>query len=146
MKRLLEILRLFWFIIWSKERYRVVDNNISDDYHTFEELYNYRMLYHAAWLNVMYENNLNFGGKHKDDIYKSTRHETGELCFGGDYFIVVAILPNGQITNHYKLKYWSLFKIPIRETKMIPYDGHTPKDVITRLRLHIMGYSKLGDK
>lgn len=137
MKRLIEIIKLFWFILWSKEHYKVVDNSISDDWHTFTELYEYRMLYHAAWLNAMYGNNLTFGGRHKNTIYKSTKHETGELCFGGGYFIVIAILPTGQITNHYKLEYWSLFNIPVRENNMIKYDGHTPKDVSDRLTQYL---------
>ena len=58
------------------------------------------------------------------DIFPDSPHK---------WFIVVAILPDGQISNHYKEKEWELFKIP--ETKMakFPFDGHTSSDVLLRL-------------
>jgi len=35
----------------------------------------------------------------------------GEYCFGGGWFLVVAVLPTGQISNHYELKHWDLLNI-----------------------------------
>lgn len=98
---------------------------ISDGYHTFDELYEYRMLYnsHAAtgWLAAGYP------------VVKSWRHSDGELCFGGGWFIVTAELPSGQVSNHYAAKHWELFDVP--EVDLPPkYDGHTPQDVARRLR------------
>lgn len=69
----------------------------------------------------------------KYDVHKSKRHHDGKLCFGGGYFIVVAQLPSGQISNHYKLKYWDLFDIPAYQKAKYEYDGHTSKDVLNRL-------------
>lgn len=46
---------------------------VSDGYHTFNELYYYRMLYNAAFFNLL----------PKGLVYKSKRHHTGEECFGG---------------------------------------------------------------
>jgi hypothetical protein len=31
----------------------------------------------------------------------------------------------GQITNHYKLEDWDLFKIPETEKALVKFDGHT---------------------
>jgi hypothetical protein len=45
----------------------------------------------------------------------------------------MAILPTGQITNHYKLEDWDAFRIPETEKALVEFDGHTTDDVITRL-------------
>lgn len=37
----------------------------------------------------------------KYEVHKSYRHADGELCFGGGWFIVMANLPTGQVSNHY---------------------------------------------
>jgi hypothetical protein len=100
--------------------------DISDGYHTFKELYEFRKLYNAALFNEWAENG-------KVEVYKSKRHFDGEECFGGGWFIVVAILPTGQISNHYELKDWDLFKIPECEKSRYEFDGHTSEDVIKRL-------------
>ena len=76
----------------------------------------------------------NYGKKNgKYEVYKSKRHYNGELCFGGDWFVVVAILPTGQISNHYEMKDWDLFDIPEYEKSKYEFDGHTSQDVLKRL-------------
>jgi hypothetical protein len=96
----------------------------SDGYHTHKELYEYRMLYNAhavhGWLAAGIP------------VVKAWRHSDGEPCFGGGWFIVVAELPSGQVSNHYKEEHWDMFDVP--EVELPPtYDGHTPKDATTRL-------------
>lgn len=104
---------------------------ISDDYHTFGELYYYRMLYNALWLNDMDECLL------KDyNVHKSKRHHTGEECFDGKYFIVMVNLPTGQISNHYELKYWDLFNIPEKEIAD-EWDGHSPQEAAIRMHKYL---------
>jgi len=66
------------------------------------------------------------------DVHKSWRHSDGEKCFDGGWFVVVAQLPTGQITNHYEAKDWELFRIPTRD-KAAEWDGHSHHDVIARL-------------
>lgn len=112
------------------------ENKISDGYHTFDELYEFRKVYNAALFNEW--------GKDYDfakgidtrqyEVHKSKKHNDRELCFGGGWFIVVAILPDGQISNHYKMEDWDLFKIPEFECALYPFDGHTGQDVINRLK------------
>jgi hypothetical protein len=109
---------------------------ISDGYHTFDELYDFRKIYNAAlfneWAMLWNENKLAIIPKY--DVHKSWKHNDGELCFGGGWFIVVAILPTGQISNHYEAKDWGLFKIPEVEKAKYPFDGHTTQDVLQRLK------------
>lgn len=98
---------------------------VSDGYHTFDELYEYRMLYNAhavrAWIAAGWP------------VVKSWRHSDGEECFGGGWFIVTAELPTGQVSNHYEAQHWGLFHCP--EVEVAPaWDGHTPQQAAERLR------------
>ncbi|GAA1298297.1 MULTISPECIES: WDGH domain-containing protein [Micrococcales] len=97
----------------------------SDGVHTHNELYDYRMLYNAHAANGWHAAGI--------PVVKSWRHSDGELCFGGGWFVVVATLSTGQISNHYGRDAWGLFQIP--EAEVPPkYDGHTPAEVVDRLR------------
>ena len=98
----------------------------SDGYHTFNELYDYRKAYNAAFFNELAKQGLY-------DVHKSRLHSDGEIPFGdNNWFIVMAELPTGQISNHYKIKDWDLFNIPEKE-KANDWDGHSPQDVYERL-------------
>ncbi len=98
----------------------------SDGYHTFAELYHYRMLYNALLFNEWARQGM-YG------VHKSLRHSDGELCFGGGWFVVSAQLPTGQVTNHYLIADdWYRFQVPIRNTAA-EWDGHTPQDAAHRM-------------
>lgn len=109
------------------EKEKIDTDLISDGYHTFGELYEFRKVYNAILFNEWFAHN-------KYSVHKSIRHSDGELCFGGGWFIVVAQLPTGQISNHYEMKDWDLFKCPEETTALFEFDGHTPQDVLERLR------------
>lgn len=51
------------------------EGQISDGFHTFDELYHYRMLYNAAFFNSL---------EGKYEVHKSYRHADGELCLEED--------------------------------------------------------------
>lgn len=120
------LVRLMSYII---KRYDLKD--VTDGYHSFRELYIFKRLYNAAFFNLLAQQS-------NVIVYKSLRHSDGELCLGTDayQFIVVAHLMGGQISNHYHICKWDDFKIPERD-KALPYDGHTPQDVIKRLENYI---------
>ena len=99
---------------------------VSDGYHTFNELYEYRMLYNAALFNEFAKQGLY-------DVHKSRKHSDGEYPFGdSNWFIVMAELPTGQISNHYEMKDWNKFKIPEKPLAN-KWDEHSPRDVADRL-------------
>lgn len=90
---------------------------VSDGYHTFNSLYRQRLILTAALVKA-----------HKDVAWKSWRHEDGELCFGGGWFIVGFDTPQGCYTYHYEAKDWGLFdcvELPAGKH----WDGHTDEDV-----------------
>ena len=101
------------------------EDNVSDSYHTFKELYNYRLQYNAAFFNM-----LALLGVY--DVHKSYRHSNGELPFGGGWFIVVAELPSGQISNHYRIEDWDKFHIP-EKVYANKWDGHSGETALYRL-------------
>lgn len=102
--------------------------SVSDGYHTFQELYRFRKLYNA----------LLFAEWAKDPrykVHKSWHHSDGEVPFGNpDYFIVVALTPTGQISNHYRAEHWEDFKIPETPRALLPYDGHSSSDCADRMQ------------
>lgn len=107
-----------------------ITEDTSDGYHTFKELYEFRMTYNALLFREWYHQS-QYG------VHKSKRHHDGELCFGGGWFIVVAMLPTGMISNHYELQHWDLFDVPTLEKAAFPFDGHTSKDVLQRM-IHLL--------
>ncbi len=118
-------------------------NELSDGYHTYDELYEFRKMYNAVLFNewakdyfkYLQETKLMLKNlKPKYNVHKSWKHNDGELCFGGGWFIVSAMLPTGLISNHYKAKDWDLFQVPEVEKALYEFDGHTPQDVLVRLK------------
>ena len=94
--------------------------DLSDGYHTFNGLYYQRMVLFAALVKT-----------YKSNAWKSWKHENGEPCFGGGWFIVGIDTPQGSYTYHYEDKYWNWFEC--EELSVAKHwDGHTEKDV-TRL-------------
>ncbi len=96
---------------------------MSDGYHTFNGLYYQRMILFAALVKA-----------HKDRAWKSHRHEDGELCFGGGWFIVGIDTPEGSYTYHYEDKDWDRFDCQELLTAK-HWDGHTEEDVTRLLSL-----------
>lgn len=105
--------------------------HLNNQHDLIQELYEFRLVYNALLFNEWCEQD-------KFEVYKSKRHSDGELCFDGEWFVVVAILPTGQITNHYHIDYWDYFKIPAYDKVKDEFDGHTPMDVLNRLKSMVM--------
>lgn len=131
-------------IDWGKENVpEFNENSISDGYHTFDELYEFRKAYNACLFNEWakhdgFDYQSNDPTEHKMySVHKSWRHHDGEECFPDSkhkWFIVCAMLPTGLISNHYKESDWNLFQIPEVEKALFPFDGHTGEDVLNRLK------------
>ena len=98
-------------------------DDLSDGFHTFRQLYYQRMILFAAIVK-----------QNKDRAWKSLRHEDGELCFGGGWFIVGIDTPEGSYTYHYENMYFDLFDCEILDYGK-HWDGHTEKDVTRLLSL-----------
>ena len=116
----------------KKQKHEVCENcpykledigDFSDGYHTFNDLYTQRAVLFATIVN-----------QNLDKAWKSRKHEDGEPCFGGGWFIVGVDTPAGSYTYHYEDKYWDVYKcveLPVAKH----WDGHTDKDVWRLLTL-----------
>lgn len=92
---------------------------LSDGYHSYNELYAHRMQLFAV---VCKQN--------QAQAWKSKLHHDGTMF--DDYFIVGIETPMGQFTYHYPMLHWGMFQV--RELDKAPeWDGHTADDVV---RLH----------
>jgi hypothetical protein len=91
---------------------------VSDGYHTFNELYHHRMMLFAVICNT-----------YKSQAWKSWKHHDGTMY--DNYFIVGVTTPEGDYTYHYHKDHWDMFNV--KELGKAPeWDGHKPED-ITRL-------------
>ena len=90
---------------------------VSDGWHTFDELYYHRMILFSIILN-----------QNKNISWKALKHHDGTM-FDDDSFICGIETPEGQYTYHYKLKYWDMFDV--KDLDLAPkYDGHKPEDIV----------------
>ena len=103
--------------VWTP---KVDMGEVSDGYHTFNELYHHRAVLFSLICNSM-----------PNISWKSKLHNTGDMYEG--MFIVGMETPYGQVTYHYDIDpYWDIFKV--KELDRAPkWDGHTPDIAIERL-------------
>ena len=96
--------------------------DVSDGYHTFNELYHHRAILFSVICNTF-----------KDKAWKSKKHDTGDMYDG--MFIVGIETPQGQATYHYDINpYWDMFKV--KDLPNAPkWDGHTPEEAIRRISI-----------
>lgn len=94
--------------------------DMSDGYHTFNELYHHRALLFATICNM-----------HPDKAWKAKKHDDGSMYDG--MFIVGIETASGQATYHYDIEpYWDVFHV--RELEKAPvWDGHTPEEALQRI-------------
>lgn len=108
---------------------------VSDGYHTFDELYEHRYVLFCT---------LAFGMRSELYTWKSRRHWIeGELqdVWPGYFVAGIRLDPEEaapgeigkMITYHLPIEFWDLF-YGVEEETPPPHDGHTSKDVIQRLK------------
>lgn len=89
---------------------------ISDGHHTFNELYEHRMVLFSVICSA-----------YKNKAWRSKLHDDGTMF--DNYFIVGIDTDDGQFTYHYHIDNWDNFN-DIKELEKAPkWDGHTAKDI-----------------
>lgn len=102
------------------------DEDLSDGYHTFTELYEHRRALTAVLAGLATFENMSWRSKN--------HHPDDDPMFEGGYFIVGIELPTGIVSYHYELKHWDDFAAVPELDHAPKWDGHTPADAVTRLR------------
>lgn len=94
--------------------------DVSDGYHTFNELYRHRTVLFSVVCN-----------QNRDISWKSKQHDDGTM-FDGMFIVGINTL-DGQATYHCDLDDWDMFDV--KELEYAPkWDGHTSDDVLDRLQ------------
>ena len=98
------------------------NENTSDGYHTFAELYLHR---HFLFMALMIS--------HPEKSWRSKSHSDGSVFDG--WFIAGMHLPAGDVTYHLPIKAWdNLDDHDISTLQTAPeWDNHTPHDVLLRI-------------
>lgn len=98
------------------ENKEVKAGEISDGYHTFDELYYHRMLLFSIVCN-----------QNKNKSWKSKLHDDNTMY--ENYFIVGITTPEGDFSYHYHMENWDHFEV-VELDKAPPWDGHESEDII----------------
>ena len=98
--------------------------DLSDGYHTFNELYRHRSMLFLSLCLTSFRNK----------AWKSLSHEVGGDPMYNGMFIMGVDTPYGQATYHFDIDpYWKLSK-GVKELDNAPkFDGHTPNEAIDRI-------------
>lgn len=94
---------------------------VSDGYHTFDELYNHRVL---LFLALMITLDKFTDGRQLEECGWSRRHSDGELCFGGGWCIGWIVLDNDkEIRYHFAESYITKGIMHLEKEKGRPFNG-----------------------
>ena len=99
----------------TDKAFKIVNGDMSDGYHTFDELYEHRCL---LFINLCVNH-------HPYETYWKADHYEGWDCL----YLELGV---GQISYHVPNKYRYMYESLNRDDEH-EYDGHTSKDVIQRL-------------
>lgn len=102
-----------------------------DGYHTFEELYEHRIVLYIALCSQLVVADEDLG--RTQIVWKSKAHSDGTVWDG--WFVLGIFKTKGkQITYHLPMSYWDKTSFAQELEKAPEWDGHTSDDVLQRLK------------
>jgi hypothetical protein len=120
-------------LVYDKKAFHAIqdkdgtDGLISDGYHTFDELYEHRIINFIALCKVI-RNELTL-----HIVWRSELHSDGSR-WDGWFILGINVDPGEQITYHLPISKWcDCDFVDITLDKAPEYDGHTPNDVLKRI-------------
>lgn len=115
----------------SGEEMRVECLEASDGYHTFDELYDHRIeLFIALCKQVRLWNESD-----PKEVWRSRSHHAGgEPMYDGWFVMGIEKKHGSQISYHLPLSRWDETDFAETLDNAPEWDGHTPQDVINRLK------------
>ena len=117
-----------------------VNLEVSDGYHTFDELYDHRITLYIALcrtIKQISDLSLEMGSKPLTiPVWRSKKHSNGEVCFGtGTQFILgIGAGKGDQITYHIPIDRWDETDFAETLDQAPEWDGHTSAEVLERLK------------
>ncbi len=105
---------------------------ISDGYHTFDELYDHRYtLYVALMLS------------HPELSWRTLLHDDG-TSFDG-WFVAGMSLPTGDVSYHLPMSFWDKLSVVETRERVLEFDGYTSQDVVKRISQWSLGSLTMKD-
>lgn len=102
---------------------------VSDGFHTFDELYEHRCELYLALARSMVR------AGPTPIVFRAKRHHDGS-GYDGWFMLGIGSEPGQQITYHLPLRLWDRADFAEAfDLSPVPFDGHTSADVLNRLRL-----------
>jgi hypothetical protein len=112
-------------LAYSGLSHHVKVSDVSDGYHTFDELYKHRNILFCVLLSVLTSEN------YKLPCWKSKKHSDGTMFEGDSGWFIAGI--GDSITYHMPINpYWDLLDVEELETAP-KWNGHTSNDVLENL-------------
>lgn len=121
------------FLQNTKKETALCIGDLSDGYHSFDVLYNHRILLFILAAKYM-------GRSEREDfeIWRSKLHHDGTSYDG--WFIMGIILESGeQISYHLPMDKWDMTAFVPTWERAPEWDGHTSNDVLKRIEQIIVG-------
>ena len=100
-------------------------NKISDGYHTFEELYEHRIMLFIALCKELDDT-------FKAPVWRSKKHSDGS-AWDGWFLLGINKKSGQQITYHLPISKWDITDFAEELDKAPDFDGHTSGDVLNRI-------------
>lgn len=111
--------------------------NVHDGFHTMDELYDHRIELFIALARICRRQELKIGEfPGQPFVWRSKRHSDGEVCFGTGTQHVLGIgnFKGQQMTYHLPIERWGDTEFAKTLETAPEFDGHTPGDVLGRLK------------
>ena len=100
--------------------------SVSDGYHTFNELYRHRRELFFALCRSLKDSRV---------VWRSRQHnQEDDEIFEGMFIAGIDTEPGAQISYHFGLAYWDEIEFAQTLDQAPKWDGHSPDDVLLRLR------------
>lgn len=100
-----------------------ISNYVSDGYHTFEELYEHRIINYIALCRFACDTHY---------VWRSQKHSDGSI-WNGWFLLGINDEAGEQITYHLPTSKWSNCQFALDRDQAPEFDGHTSKDVLERI-------------
>lgn len=108
--------------------------DVSDGYHTIEELYDHRVTLYIALCSIVFHSGWLDADEKILPVWRSKLHHDG-TSYDGWFMLAIGNEEGKQITYHIPLSRWS--ETDFAETfdkAPVKFDGHTSDDVLKRLK------------
>ena len=118
----------------ENKTFKIKDGDISDGFHTFDELYEHRITLYIALCKVIQRPSGDARNHYGDEriVWRAKKHYDSSM-YDGWFILGVNRKKGKQITYHLPIEKWEETEFAETLDKAPKFDGHTSNDVLERL-------------